>query len=164
VTAAIALAVVLLIGVVGASMAMESQRAQAGGASARAGQPPPPPVKPPTRSKGRARNVQPEAPASTPVDIPASFEAEFKQPDLVRNGVQAQARVVSVVDERTLGPVTRSRLVLRVEPGGEEAPFEVTIRHAFQTPEARSVVKVGSEVTVRYSPEDRRVVLDPGQG
>jgi hypothetical protein len=98
------------------------------------------------------------------VDIPASLEAEFKQPELVRNGVQAQARVVSVVDERTLGPVTRSRLVLRVEPGGEEAPFEVTIRHAFQTPEARSVVKVGSQITVRYSPEDHRVVLDPGQG
>ncbi len=163
-TAAIALAVVLLIAVVGASMAMESQRAQAAGASPRAAKPPAPPVKPPTRSRGRARNVEPEVPPPPPVDIPASMEAEFKQPDLVRNGVQAQARVVSVVDERTLGPVTRSRLVLRVEPDGEEAPFEVTIRHAFQTPEARSVVKVGSQVTVRYSPEDRRVVLDPGQG
>ena len=92
------------------------------------------------------------------------MEAELKQPDLIRNGVRAQAKVISVVDERTIGPVTRSRLVLRVEPGDGTDPFEVTIRHAFQSPDLRAVVKVGSEISVRFSPDDHRVVLDTGQG
>jgi hypothetical protein len=91
------------------------------------------------------------------------LEAELKQPELVRSGVKARAKVISVVDERTIGPVTRSRLVLRVEPGGGADPFEVTIRHAFQTPDSRAAVKVGADIPVRFSPDDRRVVLDPGQ-
>ena len=73
---------------------------------------------------------------------------------------QAQALVISVVDERTLGPVTRSRLTLRVEPAQGEA-FEVTTRVAFQTPEDRAKVKVGRIIPVRYDSEDhRRVVVD----
>lgn len=82
---------------------------------------------------------------------------------MLRTGAQADARVVSVVDERTLGPVTRSRLVLGLSVGGEE--WEVTVRHAFQTAEARAKVKVGGTVAVRYSPEDHtKVVLDPEPG
>jgi hypothetical protein len=64
------------------------------------------------------------------------------------------------VDERTLGPVTRSRLTLRVEPAQGEA-FEVTTRVAFPTPEERAKVKVGGTIPVRYDSEDhRRVVVD----
>jgi hypothetical protein len=67
---------------------------------------------------------------------------------------------MSVVDERTLGPVTRSRLTLRVDPTEGEA-FEVTTRVAFPTPEHRARVKVGALIPVRYDPDDhRRVVVD----
>lgn len=73
---------------------------------------------------------------------------------------QAQALVISVVDERTLGPVTRSRLTLRVEPSAGE-PFEVTTRVAFPTPEERAKVKVGAMIPVRYDSDDhRRVVVE----
>lgn len=79
---------------------------------------------------------------------------------MLRTGTPADARVVSVVDERTIGPVTRSRLALRIEPA-VGSPYEVTVRVAFQTPEARARVKVGGIVSVRYDPADRtRVVVD----
>jgi hypothetical protein len=84
----------------------------------------------------------------------------MKGPELLRTGVPAEAKVVSVVDERTIGPVTRSRLALKVEPADGPA-FEVTLRVAFQTPEARARVKVGGTVPVRYDSDDRtRVVVD----
>ena len=61
------------------------------------------------------------------------------------------------------GPVTRSRLTLRIQPTGGE-PFEVTTRVAFPTPEERSRIKVGKMIGVRYDSEDhRRVVVDPEQ-
>jgi hypothetical protein len=78
--------------------------------------------------------------------------------------LQGRALVVSVVDERTLGPVTRSRLTLKVKPDDGES-FEVTTRVAFPTPEARAQVKVGGTVPVRYDPADhRRVVVDVEAG
>jgi hypothetical protein len=78
--------------------------------------------------------------------------------------MQAKAVVVSVVDERTVGPVTRSRLALRVQPEEDQA-FEVTTRVAFPTPEARARVKVGATIPVRYDPADhRRVVVDMDEG
>ncbi|MDQ6839903.1 MAG: DUF3592 domain-containing protein, partial [Actinomycetota bacterium] len=81
-------------------------------------------------------------------------------PELLRTGTKADAKVVSVVDERTVGPVTRSRLVLAITTDGGEA-FEVTTRTAFPSPAARSSVRVGGTVPVRYDPNDHgRVVLD----
>jgi len=72
--------------------------------------------------------------------------------------------VVSVVDERTLGPVTRSRLTLKVQPEDGEC-FEVTTRVAFPTPEARAQVKVGGTIPVRYDPADhKRVVVEVEAG
>jgi hypothetical protein len=171
-TAAIALAVVLVIAVAGASMAMESQRSTQPGV--RRPSRPARPAAPsrPTRAEGdrprrsirnreRARPVDPTAADGPPVAVPdLPPEPEFKGPDLLRTGASAQARVISVVDERTLGPVTRSRLVLRIEPDGGE-PVEMTVRHAFPTPESRATVKVGATLPVRYDREDpRRVVLD----
>jgi hypothetical protein len=78
----------------------------------------------------------------------------------LRSGVPAEAKVVSVVDERTIGPVTRSRLTLQIQP--EEGPaFEVTTRVAFPTPAARARLKVGGAVPVRYDKDDRtRIVVD----
>jgi hypothetical protein len=74
--------------------------------------------------------------------------------------VPADATVISVVDERTIGPVTRSRLTLKVEPG-EGNPFEVTTRFAFPTPAARAKVKVGGTIPVRFDKDDRtRIVVD----
>ena len=79
---------------------------------------------------------------------------------MLRTGTRADAKVVSVVDERTVGPVTRSRLVLAITTDGGEA-FEVTTRTAFPSPSARSSVRVGGTVPVRYDPNDHgRVVLD----
>lgn len=166
-TAAIALAVVLAIVVAGASMAMESQRT-----TPRPERPQPArPTRPPRgaapeaerprrpsrgRDRGRAEPVVPDfpPPAATPPT------PEPKGPELLRSGTSAPARVVSVVDERTLGPVTRSRLVLRIEPEGG-SPTEVTVRHAFPTPESRAQIKVGASVPVRYDPADpHRVVID----
>jgi hypothetical protein len=163
VTAAIALAVVLVIVVAGASMALEGQRS---------GQPvrprPSRPVRPPRSApteadrprrvawgRTRPQPPTPEPPAPAPPPVP-----ESRGPELLRSGTPAPARVISVVDERTIGPVTRSRLVLRIEPAGASA-LEVTVRHAFPTPEARAQVKVGASVPVRYDPGDpRRVVID----
>lgn len=174
-TAAIALAIVLVIAVAGASMAMESQRSGQPGARTqprpqRAARPASPSR--PTRTGGdrlrrslrnreKSRPADPTAADGPPTVVPdLPPEPEFKGPDLLRTGASAEARVVSVVDERTLGPVTRSRLVLRIEPDGGE-PVEVTVRHAFPTPESRATVKVGATVPVRYDrDEPRRVVLD----
>jgi hypothetical protein len=84
-----------------------------------------------------------------------------KVPELLRNGVSARARVVNVVDERVVGPVTRSRLTLRVEPDGTDG-FEAVIRHAFPTPATRAAVRVGGSVAVRYDRDDHhRVLRDP---
>lgn len=166
-TAAIALAVVLVIAVAGASMAMESQRS--GQATVRRPPRPAAPPRPtetdkprrPMRNRERGRPVDPTAADGPPAAAPSpAAETESKGPDLLRNGVSAQAKVISVVDERTIGPVTRSRLVLRIEPKGGD-PVEVTVRHAFPTPDSRAAVKVGATVPVRYDPDvPRRVVLD----
>ncbi|MGI8491646.1 MAG: hypothetical protein ACR2KC_01900, partial [Acidimicrobiales bacterium] len=100
-------------------------------------------------------------PAPAPEAPKAESLAEIpKLPELLRTGASAEAKVISVVDERTLGPVTRSRLNLRVEPA-DGAGFEVTIRVAFPAPQARSSVRVGGTVAVRYDADDHsRVVLD----
>lgn len=83
---------------------------------------------------------------------------------MLRTGTKADAKVVSVVDERTVGPVTRSRLVLAITTSEGEA-FEVTTRTAFPSPESRSAIKVGGTVPVRYDPNDHgRVVLDVPKG
>ena len=163
-TAAIALAVVLVIAVAGASMAMESQRS---------GQPvtrrPARPVRPkepegerarrPSRYRERSR-PDPTAADGPPPPPPPMPEPEFKGPDLLRTGISAQAKVISVVDERTIGPVTRSRLVLSIDPENGD-PLEVTVRHAFPTPDSRASVKVGGTVPVRFDPDEpRRVVID----
>jgi hypothetical protein len=169
-TAAIALAIVLVIAVAGASMAMESQRSAqpSTGRPARPARPPRsssgdrPPRRPPrARDRGRPDPTSADAPLPAPPPMP---EPEFKGPDLLRTGISAQAKVISVVDERTIGPVTRSRLVLRIEPDGSQS-LEVTVRHAFPTPDARASVKVGATVPVRYdTDEPRRVVIDLPQG
>ena len=157
-TGAVALTVVLVIVVVGLSLAMQSQQTAPGARPQRAPRPPRMPT-PPRRT--RERRAQPPAsdiPAPAPtagagdVDIPA--------PELLRTGEQAEAKVISVVDERTIGPVTRSRLTVEIDPG-DGRPFEVTTRVAFPTPEARARVKVGGTVKVRYDKDDRsRVVVD----
>jgi hypothetical protein len=90
-------------------------------------------------------------------------EPDIAVGDLKPLNTQGQALVMSVVDERTLGPVTRSRLTLRIQPT-EGEPFEVTTRVAFPTPEERARIKVGKTIGVRYDSEDhRRVVVDPEQ-
>jgi hypothetical protein len=84
----------------------------------------------------------------------------LRGPELLRSGEPAEAKVVSVVDERTIGPVTRSRLTLQIDPGDSPA-FEVTTRVAFPTPEARARIKVGGSIPVRYDKDDRtRIVVD----
>ena len=169
-TAAIALAIVLVIAVAGASMAMESQKAAQPGARrpsrpVRSARPPErEATRRPLRRRERSKPSDPAAADSPPADSPPLPEPEFKGPDLLRTGTSAQARVVSVVDERTIGPVTRSRLVLRIDPEGAE-PLEVTVRHAFPTPDSRASVKVGGTVPVRFdADEPRRVVIDLPQG
>ena len=68
--------------------------------------------------------------------------------------------MLSVVDERTTGPVTRSRLTLEIKPEDESA-FEVVVRVTFATPESRTQVKVGGTVAVRYDKDDHnKVVVD----
>jgi hypothetical protein len=109
----------------------------------------------------RERKAQPPAQdvPPPPADIPDT-EDLLKGPEILRAGEEAQAKVISVVDERTIGPVTRSRLTVQIDPGDGE-PFEVTTRVAFPTPESRSKVKVGGTVTVHYDKDDRtRVVID----
>ncbi len=147
-TAAIALAIVLVIAVAGMSLAMQTQRPTAPSS----GRPTVPGRRP------RDRRPQPEAAPPPPAD-PEPPEPP-KGPELLRRGTAANARVLSVVDERTVGPVTRSRLALSITPEGQD-PFETTIRVAFPTPAARARVKVGGTVPVRFDPDDHnRVVLD----
>jgi hypothetical protein len=145
-TPAVALAVVLVIAVAGLSLALQTQR---------------PVQQSRTAAPRRVRERRP-TPPPPPEPAPEPTVATSKGPELLRTGVPAQAKVISVVDERTLGPVTRSRLSLQVEPGSG-ASFEVTIRVAFPTPEARAKVRVGGTVAVRFDQDDHsRVVLDPG--
>jgi hypothetical protein len=161
VTGAIALAVVLVVAVVGVSMAMETQRSSQ-----------PPVARPPRapsagpprrqreRSKERKSHEGEGAPTIPDAPPPASGDIESKGPELLRTGSAANARVLSVVDERTIGPVTRSRLNLEITPD-DGSRFEVTVRMAFPTPEARAQVRVGSTVPVRYDRSDHsRVVVD----
>ena len=156
--AAIALAVVLIVAVAGMSLAMQSQHPAAGPAKARPSRSTRPTAGPPRRI--RERKPTPPPPPPTPSVVLPEDPAP-KVPELLRTGVPAHARVVNVVDERVVGPVTRSRLTLQVEPDGGEA-FEVSIRHAFPTAASRAAVRVGGTVTVRYDREDHhRVLLDP---
>ena len=79
---------------------------------------------------------------------------------MLRSGVPAEAKVLAVVDERTTGPVTRSRLTLEVKPE-DASTFEVVVRVTFATPESRSKVKVGGTVGIRYDKDDHnKVVVD----
>lgn len=150
-TAAIALAVVLVIVVAGASMAMENQRTATAPS-------PRPPSQPRTRpAKGGPRGRKPGPAEQAPSPPP---EPEVKATEILPSFAHARARVLSVVDERTIGPVTRSRLSVRVEPEGAE-PFEASVRVAFQTPQSRAAVKVGGSVDVRFDPDDHsRVVVE----
>jgi len=125
--------------------------------------PPRPPRRPPRerseRSRERSAGVSP-----TPAAHEHVADADQAIGDVKPLNSRAQALVISVIDERTLGPVTRSRLTLRIEPTGAEA-FEVTTRVAFPTPEDRARVKVGESIAVRYDSEDhRRVVVDTEKG
>lgn len=161
-TAAIALAIVLVIAVAGMSLAMQSQHPMQQSQAPRAPRAPRPPRVPRPAAPGRrTKDRRPSAAPSMPVDVPAEpAEPELRVPDLLRDGTMVEAKVLSVVDERTLGPVTRSRLNLRVEPAEGGPAFEVTLRTAFATPAARARVKVGGTVPVRYDKDDhRRVVL-----
>jgi hypothetical protein len=154
VTAAIAVAVVLVIAVAGVSLAMQTQHP----ATARAPRPSNP-VRNPPRRPGRA--ARPAARQQPPAPDPAPAAPPSRGPELLRSGKAADAKVISVVDERVTGSVVRSRLTLRVEPAGEDA-FEVQIRHAFPTQDDRAAVRVGGTVAVRYDSEDhRRVVIAP---
>lgn len=115
---------------------------------------------PSERAERRERAAHPDASPSGPAARAPSPEEANLFADVRPLNSQAQALVISVVDERTLGPVTRSRLTLRVEPVHGEA-FEVTTRVAFPTPEHRAKVKVGATIPVRYDSDDhRRVVVD----
>lgn len=160
-TGAVALTVVLVIVVIGLSLAMQSQQTMQGARTARPVRPPRPPKAPTPPRRSRERKAQP--PASDlppPTSAPASGDADLPAPELLRTGEQAEAKVISVVDERTIGPVTRSRLTVAIDPGDGPA-FEVTTRVAFPTPEARARVRVGGTVSVRYDKDDRsRVVVD----
>jgi hypothetical protein len=158
-TGAIALAIVLVIAVAGISMAMESQQnTQTPGK-----RPARPPQSRPARERLRDRPWERKGSAASTgaqPPKPETNEPEIKGPELLRSGVAAEAKVISVVDERTIGPVTRSRLGLQIQPD-EGDPFEVTVRVAFQTQEARARIKVGGTVPVRYDKDDRnKVVVD----
>ncbi len=160
-TAAVALAVVLVIAVAGMSLAMQAQRPPLQTRGTRT----PRTARNPVPGRVRRARDRPSPPPSTPVPAPDPMPvAESKGPELLRSGVPAQAKVVSVVDERVVGPVTRSRLNLQIQPEGGAA-FEVTIRHAFPTAEVRAKVKVGGSIAVRYDKDDhRKVVIDPDAG
>lgn len=176
--AALALSIMLVVVVGILSLAVNAQGPLQGGAplggTSRpsrashpgAGQGPGPgsertPRRPPRERSERARERQPAPPVAPAAKDPEpSSEADPPFGDLKPLNSQAQALVISVVDERTLGPVTRSRLTLRVEPPGADA-FEVTTRVAFPTPEDRARIKVGATIPVRYDAGDhRRVVVD----
>ena len=172
---ALAIMLVVVVGVLSLAVNAQGPFQGTGGVggqarSARTGHPgstgsstPKAPRRPPRdRSERRDRQAgtpppQPASEPSPPVEQDQSFG------DLRPLNTQAQALVMSVVDERTLGPVTRSRLTLKVQPA-EGEPFEVTTRVAFPTPEERARVKVGRTIPVRYDSYDhRRVVVDTDQ-
>ncbi|MHB1498071.1 MAG: hypothetical protein ACYCXN_09185 [Acidimicrobiales bacterium] len=178
--AALALAIMLAVVVAVISLAVNSQ-AQVPGAERtgstqrgrRAGHPgaggpaPRTPRRPQRERPDRGRAERPGREAPPPQSSPSVAGPERQSdPDQVFGDLrplnkQASAVILSVVDERTLGPVTRCRLSLRVEPT-EGNSFEVTTRIAFQTPEERARVKVGAKIPVRYDSEDhRRVVVEP---
>jgi hypothetical protein len=151
VTAAIALSIVLVIGVAGTSLAMQTQRPPQS-SRPRTSRPPAPPRRPVRERR---------APAPPPVPDPAPKVEPPRGPELLRIGTSAQATVLGVVDERTTGSIVRSRLNLRVEPGGEPS-FEVSVRHVFSSLEARGKVRVGTRVGVRFDPDDHgRVIIAP---
>jgi hypothetical protein len=156
VTGAIALAIVLVVAVGGISMAMQSQRTGQAPAGPRTSR-----IPRPTRSPEGRRSRKPSPSDLPPPTAPAvEKEPELRGPELLRSGVPAEAKVLSVVDERTTGPVTRSRLTLEIKPEDESA-FEVVVRVTFATPESRSNVKVGGRVAVRYDKDDHsKVVVD----
>ncbi len=177
--AALALAVMLVVVVAVVSLAVNAQGPfQASGvptARARPARPPSEPSHPPAAPssgrqpekegrrppRDRAARARDRRPGGTEAQAPVPEEpSEPVVPlaDIKPLGGSAQAKVISVVDERTLGPVTRSRLTLQVEPEGAEA-FEVTTRVAFPTPEHRARVKVGAILPVRYDVDDHRRVL-----
>jgi hypothetical protein len=152
VTAAVALAVVLVIAVAGMSLAMQTQKPVAQQSRG--------PARPVAPRRARERRPPPPEPSPPPGDPDPTPTA--KGPELLRTGAVGEARVLSVVDERTVGSLTRSRLVLAITPA-DGAGFEATIRVAFPTAEARSKVQIGATVPVRYDPDDHaRVVLDLG--
>lgn len=159
-TGAVALTVVLVIVVIGLSIAMQSQQTMQGTRIPRPARPPRSPSPP-----KRARKPQPEASdVRAPSAEPATGQTDVPAPDLLRTGEETEARVISVVDERTIGPVTRSRLTVEISPPGGE-PFEVTTRVAFPTQEARGRVRVGGTVKVHYDKDDHsRVVVDIPSG
>jgi len=151
------LAVVLVIAVAGLSMAMQGQRAAQGPQGPRSPRAPRTPVTPRRPREKRAAAPPPQPPPPPPSD---QSEAETRGPELLRSGIPSEAKVVSVVDERTIGPVTRSRLTLEID-AGDGSTFEVTTRVAFPTAAARSRVKVGGSIPVRYDKDDRtRIVVD----
>jgi len=177
--AALALAIMLVVVVGILSLAVNAQTPLQGGATGTqprpsrsthpgAGAPPTtttaterPPRRPPRdRSERREKASNPPPAPPPPSDSGSGADADPSLGDLRPLNSQALAQVISVVDERTLGPVTRSRLTLRVEPAEGEA-FEVTTRVAFPTPEDRARIKVGASIPVRYDANDhRRVVVD----
>lgn len=185
--AALALAIMLVVVVAVLSLAVNSQgqvpgaQRSASSRGGRAGHPgagaggsaPRAPRRSPRERAERGRSERAgRQPAAAPPAADASSPPRPSDPDqgfgdLRPLNKQATAVILSVVDERTLGPVTRCRLTLRVEPG-EGSSFEVTARVAFPTPEGRAKVKVGARVPVRYDSEDhRRVVVEtepPPQG
>jgi hypothetical protein len=165
VTGAVALAVVLVIVVGTLSLAFRANQA---GLPSRPGFPGRPPMGPRPAPAARVprRPVRPKTrseespPPTSPNPPPPTPMREEPVPDLLRSGSKADARVISVVDERTVGATTRSRLVLRVEPS-DDKPFEAQLRVLFNTPERRAAVKVGGSVAVRYDPENHnKIVLD----
>jgi len=182
--AAVALAIMLVVVVGVLSLAVNAQGPVQGGGlggpSPRAGRgvghpgttapTVPRPPRRPQRDRPERAPVPPDA-GSSKGPVKGSSKGPVKGPgepadpdqlfgDLKPLNTPARALVVSVVDERTLGPVTRSRLTLKVQPPAGD-PFEVTTRVAFPTPEDRARVKVGATIPVRYDSNDhRRVVVD----
>jgi hypothetical protein len=163
VTGAIALAIVLVVAVGGISMAMQSQRTGQSPSGPRTSRIPRPSRSPESRRSRDRRNPSSPSDLPPPTVPPADQEPESRGPELLRSGVAAEAKVLSVVDERTTGPVTRSRLNLEIKPDDGSA-FEVTVRVTFATPESRSRVRVGGTIPVRYDRDDHnKVVVDVPQ-
>ncbi len=161
-TGAIALAIVLVVAVGGISMAMQSQRTGQTPSGSRTSRIPRP-TRPSEGRRGRDRRTPSPSDLPPPAAPPADKEPDVRGPELLRSGVAGEAKVLSVVDERTTGPVTRSRLTLEIKPGDGSA-FEVAVRVTFSTPESRSRVRVGGTVPVRYDKDDHsKVVVDVPQ-